>query len=611
MAITTYANLSIDKLKEIGFVNKEDGFVPFVELELDQSIADHARVKITIDLDKTGNSVFSNPMERIALINEKLHIDVMVKDDKNISNPYTFLGLITDVQVELTGGKNGWMYIYGASESIELERGSMLRTHSNKPLKEIVERVIEDKVTVKVINEPEYEAVIPFSMQYYETDFQYLKRLSWMYGEKFLFRGNDLVFGVLKDESGNAKPESSTILKYDEDLIEVKLNSKLISNRFTQYYHNLYEVEYPSVCDISENSTFTETVGLQSNKLNPENVEIGGEKIKEDHMPKIPIATPVYDDDSIDKLTEIRKKMNMNRMFFVTGQTNVYKTTIGKVIEIDFGKEMNVKESLGELRITKVYHFFDQNKRYKNHFEASQKSYDYFPYEDVQIPNAQPILATVINNKDKQKLGRVQLKFDFETDACQHWFKCSTMDGGGNKSIGKERNRGMIFVPEIKDRIYLGFMEGNPDKPFVMGSFFHGTNAANHSNNIRTISDKANNYIEWNSGAGIKIMDRGGNQVHLDGVGNITIQSSETIKLICKSDKEGASDGSSMEMDKDGNIEVKGKYIRLFASEMTSLESFKQLQALSNEDIQVASKAVMVIGNETVTIIGQEEVDIN
>lgn len=514
MPISTIANLTIEKLKS-------EGFVHFVTLELEQFIADHARVKIKIDLEEFGENVLSDPMDRIALINEKFQINIQTVDkNETATDVYDFLGIITDVQVELDAGQHGWMYIYGASQSIELERGKMLKTHSDKKLQDIVGDVIKDKVHVMVANDPEYTTKIPFSMQYYESDYQYIKRLAWMYGEKLLFNGNNLIFGkIIK--------ENTTKVTYNDDLVEVKLNSRLISNRFKQYYHNLQEEKITEKEEIDKTDTFTNISGAQSHKLN-----------QKEHLPVIPIATPVYDDGSLKTLTEIRKKATMNRMFFVTGKTNIYRITIGELLEIDFDDKMTVDESVGTLRITRVLHSFDQNKRYYNEFEACQKDYDYFPYEDVTIPVAQPLTATVKNNNDPENLGRVQLVFDFEEEQCLHWFRCSTIDGGGNESIGIEKNRGINFVPEEKDRVYLGFMEGNPDKPFVMGSFFHKNNAenlgGNPGNHVKFIRDKSGTEIMFNDEAGsIHIKDKNGSEskITLDGEKNITVESDKSVDV--------------------------------------------------------------------------------
>jgi hypothetical protein len=549
MAIKTKAFLTIEKLKE-------DGNVPFVKLALEQFIEDHARVKISIDLEHMGEKVLNKPMQRIALINEKFRIDIKnIADENEEEAPvvYTFLGLITDVQIELDAGQHGWMYIYGSSPSIELERGKMLRTHSNKKLNEIVERVIEDKVNVLVVIDPEYKSIIDFSMQYYETDYQYLRRIAWMYQEKLFFNGNNVVFGKINKEN-------TTLITYNKDLVEVKLNSRLISNRFSQYFHTLEELKTAHNLDVSDTGNYTGIAGTQSDLLNPKR-----ESPDDEHKPNIPIAAPVNSPGNLKELTEKRKLATMNQMFFVTGKTNVYRTTIGELLEIDFDKKMTVEDSIGTLRITRALHIFYEVDKYYNEFEACQNKYDYFPHKEPAMPVAQPLTATVINNQDEKKLGRVQLQFDFEKETCQFWFRCSTPDGGGNKHIGKERNRGMIFVPEHMDRVYLDFMEGNPDKPFVAGSFFHGSNASNHSNNIRSISDKANNYIQWNSGAGIRTQDKKGNYIHLDGEGNINARSSETIVLRCGKDGEG----SGIMLTKDGLIHLLGNHIIIDAKDDT------------------------------------------
>lgn len=585
---TTYANLTIDKIKG-------QEFIPYVELELEQFIADHARVKIKIDLESFGENVLPNPMERVALINEKLHIDVMIdegkSDDIKTTNVYTFLGLITDVQIELAAGHHGWIYIYAASRSIELERGKILRTHTDMKLKKIVERVTEHAANVQISNDPEYTDTIPFSMQYHETDYQYLKRLAWMYGEKLVFDGNRLIFGKIPNEN-------TTRLTYYKDLMEIRLNSRLIANKFKYYYHNIKEEKVPEEKDINEQSTFTEMSGVQSNKLN-----------LTDHMPEIPIATPVYNDGSLKKLTEIHKKTELNRMFYVSGSVNLYKVTIADLLEIDFDKDMTVYESLGTLRVTHVLHKFDQNKRYQCTFDACQKKHDYFPYENMEMPNAQPLHATIKSNNDPEGIGRVQVVFDFETDMCQHWMKCVTPDGGGNSAIGIAKNRGMNFIPEEKDRIIVSFFEGNPDKPYVSGSLFTGSSASGQGggagNHAKYLRDKSGTEVVLNDKAGsIHIKDKNGSdsQITLDGAGNITMESWEKIELICKP-KEGGN-GSSIVMDKDGQITIKGKFLEGNMDKEIVLIARENLYMIVEELLQSWAKTCTIIGKEQTNLMG-------
>ena len=570
MAITTIANLRIDAIKS--------DFIPFVTLELEQFIADHARVKIKIDLETFNETVLSKPMERIALLNERFHISVQTIDESGSeTDVYDFLGLISDTQIELDAGQHGWMYIYGNSRSIELERGRFLRSHADKQLNEIVDRVTKDKVYVQVVNDPEYKTKIDFSMQYYETDYQYLARLAWMYGEKLVFNGNCLIFGKIPNES-------TTKITYNKELVEVKLNSRMIANRFKQYYHTLEEEKVTEKKDIDEKDTFTKTAATQSHKLN-----------QLEHLPEIPIVAPVNDDGSLKKLTEIRKKATMNRMFYVSGKTNEYKVTIGELLEIDFDDKMIVDESVGTLRVTRTLHFFDQNRRYYNEFEACQQAYDYFPYEDFEMPVAQPLTAVVKNNQDEKKLGRVQLQFDFEEELCQFWFRCSTIDAGGNyngKSTGIQRNKGINFVPDLEDRVYVAFMEGNPDKPFIAGSFFHGSNAeelgGGADNPLRFIRDKSGTEIVFNDKEGsihIKDKNDSDSKMTYDGNQNIILEAGKSLSIKI------AETQSMLYMDSGGNISITG-------TANISLTVGGSLIELTPNNISISGETIDVFGSK-------------
>jgi uncharacterized protein involved in type VI secretion and phage assembly len=162
------------------------------------------------------------------------------------------------------------------------------------------------------------------------------------------------------------------------------------------------------------------------------------------------------------------------------------------------------------------------------------------------------------------------------------------------------------------DRVYVDFMEGNPDKPFVAGSFFHGNNATKlgggEGNHVRAISDKANNYIQLNSVAGIRAQDQTGNYTHWDGAGNITIQSFESIKLICKP-QNGGGNGCSIEMDKDGKVSIYGNDISINAKNgkgdaKITLDSEKYTFIKSSEQTELKETPI-------IKIKGTQEVDIN
>lgn len=437
-------------------------------------------------------------------------------------------------------------------------------------------------------------------MQYNETDYQYLKRLASTYNQPFFFSGDSLVFGKF-DEKDPAK------VTYDLDLKEVDLNSRLISNKFTQYYHDLNEEKQTNEYAVSQSGTFAGEASAQADLLNLSK------------QPERPIDALVASEGELKTLTEKQTKSTFNRMFYVSGKTKLYRVRIGCLLEIDFHNKMVVDEKPGPLRVTRVRHEFDEQNRYENYFEACQTQFANFPYPEIAMPNAQPVEATVVDNVDPDGLGKVQLQFDFENKTCDHWFRCLLPDAGGNKRIGEERNRGFGFVPEIGDRVLVGFLGGNPNKPFIMGSLFHGKNAESigggEGNHVKFFRDKSGSEIVMNDKEGsIKLFSKKGNTtVFVDGKGNTTVTTPNTftvnatdinlnaensVNVKAKPQEEGKGEGFiDMTAQKSITVTAETDTITVTAEKTVSLKS-------NGEDLTLRANSDMSLDAEDITITG-------
>ena len=497
----------------------------FVTIELDQCFNDHHRAKIVIDMQYIGENVFASPMKKTSLVNDKAII--YIQEGKDEVNAYTFSGIITDVQVELDKGDHGLLHVYAASPTICLERGRMMQTYSDTDLELIVGEVTAG-VQFSVIKKPKYKQDIKFSMQYKETDFQYLRRLAWMYGEKFYYTGEDLVFG----EFGSPKTVKVT---YGHDLTEVKFGAKLVANTVQQYYHDVDFTKSPYEHPLSRPGTFAGEANGKSSYLN-----LG-------RKPDLPMDVPVWDDGSLQELTKMRKERNYTDMFHVTGETRVYRVCIGGLLEINFHSKMKVDDVPGTLRIIRVKHVFDANGRYHNEFDAVPAEFERIPCPDMDFPVASALPAKVVANEDPDGLGKIQLKFDFDKLDCEYWMPLMQPEAGKGEGL----NRGYSFIPELNDMVLVSFFDGNPEFPFVMGSMFHGKNAAGlgggKGNHIKSITDKTEGQILMNTdkkGAwGVTVRDQKGDLFQIDTRGenivitankNVTISAGETMTLNCK-----------------------------------------------------------------------------
>jgi uncharacterized protein involved in type VI secretion and phage assembly len=199
---------------------------------------------------------------------------------------------------------------------------------------------------------------------------------------------------------------------------------------------------------------------------------------------------------------------------------------------------------MGTYRVIKVKHEIDQNHRYRGEFEAVAASMKHTPTPELKVPAAGPVSAVVVSNKDPQGMGRIWVDFPFARERRNEvWLRVMTPDAGSSGEVGK--NRGMVFIPEAGDQVMVGFEFGDPNRPYVMGSLFHGKNAAGGgaNNAIKSIITRSGIKIVFNDDAkSLHIEDPSGNSWDMDGKGNIavnapgniTIDAGETVMLNAK-----------------------------------------------------------------------------
>jgi uncharacterized protein involved in type VI secretion and phage assembly len=190
-----------------------------------------------------------------------------------------------------------------------------------------------------------------------------------------------------------------------------------------------------------------------------------------------------------------------------------------------------IKEDYGKFLVTHIEHFISENGKYYNTFEALPSSLEVIPVTNVIAPVAEPQIAIVKDNKDPDSMGRVRVQMLWQQGSdMTDWIRVMTPDAGGGK--GGAKNRGFVAVPELGDQVLVCFRYNDPDRPFVMGSLFHGKSGGGggSGNAIKSLTALSGGYIQIN-GNELWMMDPGGNYVHLDGAGNIDIKASASISL--------------------------------------------------------------------------------
>ena len=220
------------------------------------------------------------------------------------------------------------------------------------------------------------------------------------------------------------------------------------------------------------------------------------------------------------------------------------------------------EESFGDYIIIAVNHFCDGQGNYNNDFVAVPASIKVPPVNGITEPNSETQSAMVTDNHDPKGLGRIRVKFHWMNGAEKTpWIRVTSPHGGGGK--------GMFFIPEVGEEVIVGFEGDSAIKPYVIGTVYHGkanNTYSNAGNDVKALQTRSGNKIVMNdNNKSMYLSDGAGNDVMIDGAGNINVKSSKSIVLTCGDSK--------IEMKKDGTININGKNITNTATEKAKMVS--------------------------------------
>lgn len=137
--------------------------------------------------------------------------------------------------------------------------------------------------------------------------------------------------------------------------------------------------------------------------------------------------------------------------------------------------------------------------------------------------------AVVKSLNDPNKLGRVQVNFDWMEDAPDsYWARVAAPMAGGQ--------RGCFFMPEVNDEVLVAFDHGDVAHPYVVGYCWSSPDkppfgADPHKRGIQTVS--GSQLIFDDTSGDIKLTTSAGYQLQLDqsGGGKITLQTQGGVSI--------------------------------------------------------------------------------
>lgn len=345
------------------------------------------------------------------------------------------------------------------------------KSFENKSLNDIVKDVVDDYS--ELIDEQvdaRFTDILPYTVQYNETNDQFLSRLAQRFGEWMYNDGEHLVFGNLP------QGEPVTLGYPDKDIPSYNVDLKICHTAFSHVAssYNSYD---------SHQKEGEEEMEREYNNLADVVFNVARERLKKHTLQNLH-SGGFADSDGKSTILNVSTKTQARGekagMLVYSGTTYCSKLKIGNTLIIQdnylssdlVGDVSEVDQD--EILITELVHFFSADETYSNNFTGIPAACDYPPYSDSDVfPAATSCRAKVMDTEDPNNLGRVRAQFDWQAqlstdgeEMMTPWLRISQPYAGGGK--------GFSFIPEKGEEVMIDFEGGNAERPYVKGTLYNG-----------------------------------------------------------------------------------------------------------------------------------------
>jgi len=455
----------------------------FSSLSLQQNIFGHHTLEVIFQRDtfeKEGNLILD---ESDKLLGGEINLKISSENE----NKNEFTGIITEVSASKTDGSFGGDIVISAqSPDILLDDGEHCRSFENKTLDKIIKQILKEyQFDTKNIKPKTSKDSLPYTVQYKESAYAFLNRLAAKKGEWFFYNGTDLVFGEL--------PSKSFKLKYGVDLFHFDFSLKLddLKFKYTAY-------------DYLKEEVLTSDSGSQKVSKMSDKAKVAYDKSEKlyTHETQSLYNNSLSESDAkahLDSRVKLIKSAQASGLVSLNGSTDNPNLILGCEINITetYGeKDKKKTKDHGKYIITSISHSCDRTGNYQNNFSAIPVEIEVPPFTSPHaIPFCETQSAKVMDNNDPEEMGRIQVQFSWQQseNTVSPWIRIITPHSG--------KEQGFYFIPEIGDEVLVAFEGGNAEKPYVIGSLYHGKAKPDtlfeSENNIKAIRTRSGHTIEF------------------------------------------------------------------------------------------------------------------
>lgn len=416
----------------------------FQSLTITQSLHTYHHFELTFEYQQLEEHFTFDSNARKKLIGK--NISFLIGEDTRDVAKLEFNGVIAEAELfQNDKAFLGSLIVRGHGLPYKLDTVPGISAYYDMNVPEIVTKCLSAYSSPKSVSAPVGPShTLPFAVRYRETYWNFLRRLAYDYGAWLYYDGKKLHF--------TSTPGGSPVsLTFGLDLHNLRSGTRAVPKFVSQYDYLALDDDLPTA-DSAANAALFAGVG--------ENPQPGRRR-----------AIAAAD---VGKFVQNRSASYAADSSYVTGEADVPGLSVGTLVRIG---DQHSSSTLGDFHVVEVTHHITKAQRYYNSFRAIPAAVKVMPMVAYHQPVAEPQLATVVDNKDPRRLGRVQVQLHWmKTPEKSPWLRVLTPHYGLDTK--QQKSRGMLFVPEIKDQVMVGFQHGDPERPFVFGAVPHGKNAA-------------------------------------------------------------------------------------------------------------------------------------
>lgn len=440
-------------------------------------------------LRNAGDITFSLA-DKLLGANVQLQIKTTRRDETmdNCSETLTFSGIIFGAQTQRDRiGQAAIIQVTAYSPDYLLVDNPHCASFENMTLADIIAEAVQPyRDTLTVTTNPQQTASLPYSVQYNETTYQFLSRLAQRHGEYLFYDNGQLYFG-------QTPPGKNIELYPDVDILgySYELNMEHTNFHHAQHEYLKYENSEEDGYFNAQGSlhSLTDSVFSHSHSIyRKETLQNLHSSVQEDApFSHIESSTTVEGEGAKARMATCR--MRTNRADICIGD----RLTMLEYVDED---GLNQKKH-EELLVIGVDYHATLDGHFENEVSAIPSGSTYAPYGLVDLyPVCESQRARVVDNNDPEQLGRIRVQFlwqELQGDRISPWIRITQPHGGDDK--------GFYFIPEIGEEVMVAFENGNGEKPYVVGTLYHGQQHPgnqwpDNSNNVKAIRTRNGHTIE-------------------------------------------------------------------------------------------------------------------